>query len=141
MRRRLRTFTLRTGTLLCLLITVAFVVSGFCSFGIDIKGGPLVWVLAGTVWFGLDDMRGAQVVFFRPRQFPRWLWLTFGWSPWVGVPLVAILLAVAVPTLLVWRFVPKFPPGHCRRCGYNLKGLTQPRCPECGASFELKGDA
>jgi predicted amidophosphoribosyltransferase len=43
-----------------------------------------------------------------------------------------------VPTLLVWRFLPKFPRGHCRRCGYNLKGLTEPRCPECGESFKHK---
>lgn len=24
----------------------------------------------------------------------------------------------------------------CTRCGYNLRGLTQPRCPECGLEFE-----
>ncbi len=24
---------------------------------------------------------------------------------------------------------------YCRTCGYILKGLKQPRCPECGASF------
>lgn len=24
---------------------------------------------------------------------------------------------------------------HCRKCGYNLNGLTGTRCPECGASF------
>jgi fructose-specific phosphotransferase system IIC component len=23
----------------------------------------------------------------------------------------------------------------CIRCGYNLTGLTQPRCPECGTPF------
>jgi hypothetical protein len=23
-------------------------------------------------------------------------------------------------------------PGHCRHCGYDLKGLTSPVCPECG---------
>ena len=26
------------------------------------------------------------------------------------------------------------PPGHCRQCGYNLRGNTSGRCPECGAS-------
>ena len=25
---------------------------------------------------------------------------------------------------------------HCPRCGYNLTGLTQPRCPECGVEFD-----
>ena len=26
--------------------------------------------------------------------------------------------------------------GLCLKCGYNLKGLTEPRCPECNTSFE-----
>ena len=48
--------------------------------------------------------------------------------------------AVAVPTLPVRRFVPKPPkPGHCR-CGYNLKGLTEARCPECGMEFSIGDD-
>jgi len=25
---------------------------------------------------------------------------------------------------------------HCPLCNYNLRGLTQPRCPECGFTFE-----
>ena len=57
------------------------------------------------------------------------------------VPLCVVFLSVAVPTLLAWRFWPKpVKPGHCR-CGYNLTGLTEPRCPECGQPFEPKGDA
>ena len=25
---------------------------------------------------------------------------------------------------------------YCRGCGYNLRGLTVPRCPECGRPFD-----
>ena len=32
-------------------------------------------------------------------------------------------------------------PGHCRRCGYNLTGLPEPRCPECGQPFEAMGES
>ena len=28
-----------------------------------------------------------------------------------------------------------YPPGHCRRCGYNLYGNKSGRCPECGKSI------
>jgi hypothetical protein len=26
-------------------------------------------------------------------------------------------------------------PTHCQNCGYNLWGLPEPRCPECGKPF------
>ena len=25
---------------------------------------------------------------------------------------------------------------HCGNCGYDLRGITEPRCPECGAAFD-----
>jgi hypothetical protein len=25
---------------------------------------------------------------------------------------------------------------HCEKCGYNLNGLVEPRCPECGTPFD-----
>ena len=27
-------------------------------------------------------------------------------------------------------------PRYCRKCGYELRGLTTPRCPECGRTFD-----
>lgn len=29
-------------------------------------------------------------------------------------------------------------PAECPVCDYSLRGLTQPRCPECGAELELR---
>lgn len=29
-----------------------------------------------------------------------------------------------------------YPIGHCWDCGYNLTGLSEPRCPECGSQFD-----
>ena len=30
--------------------------------------------------------------------------------------------------------IPQF--GFCAQCGYDLRGLTEPRCPECGTTFD-----
>ena len=58
--------------------------------------------------------------------------------------LVLLLLAVAI--MFIW-FISLFlkpahhmttktnMPGYCQKCGYNLRGLTKPRCPECGTPF------
>ncbi len=140
MNRRLRTFTLWIGTLLCVLIAAAFVVSGWWSFGLDVKGGPFVMVVGGTVWLGIDDV-DTRWVFFDPSPMVGWWWKNFGWIAYAHVSLFSLFAVVAIPTLLVWRFWPKpVKPGHCR-CGYDLTGLPEPRCPECGKPFEPRGDA
>jgi len=83
-----------------------------------------------------------------PRIVP---WMVRTWSQPLGKPYLAVLLVS--PFLLTWaaeclllslivflrnRYRPVFPPGHCRKCGYNLFGLPEPRCPECGKPFELQ---
>lgn len=49
---------------------------------------------------------------------------------------------IYVPVLMATRYYwptrgaqPK--PLVCPNCGYNLLGLTVPRCPECGSVFEI----
>ncbi len=57
-----------------------------------------------------------------------------------AVHLGLLVLATALPSLFLtgvpWvrRFV-RHRSGRCVRCGYNLHGLTEPRCPECGTRF------
>lgn len=75
--------------------------------------------------------------------------MTGGTWPWInaGVGLLVILTAgLAVIALAVlwrrgyvqgWHAARKTPP-TCIRCGYNLSGLTQCRCPECGSEFRLE---
>ena len=147
--RRLRTFILISGTTLSVLIAVAFVLSGWWMLGLQIPTpyGPAVVVNEGVLGVMLDEDSYSAGLVVVPRgqpsssgsgpRRPSWRW----WMNWsVGwryshLPLYAVFAVVAIPTLLVWRFVPKFPRGHCQRCGYNLTGLTEARCPECGAGF------
>lgn len=65
--------------------------------------------------------------------------------------LVGSVLAVTVAVLIVPAWLFKRRVGHnlrgyvravrvptCHTCGYNLTGLTEPRCPECGQPFDTK---
>jgi hypothetical protein len=49
-----------------------------------------------------------------------------------GIPL--LILAGAVRTHN--HYWPIYPDGFCQSCGYSLRGLTVPRCPECGTPFD-----
>jgi len=56
-------------------------------------------------------------------------------GPWIIGWLVPVALLSGV-AFLRNRYRPIHPPGHCGKCGYNLYGLTDLRCPECGKPFE-----
>jgi hypothetical protein len=65
-------------------------------------------------------------------------WPKSGWSwpaRYVTVPLWQIFLALLLPSSLLWRTDRPVPPGHCRKCRYNLAGNTTRRCPECGTAI------
>ena len=144
--RRLRTFTLWTGTALCVLIAAAFVVSGFWGirFLVPMSRGPGISVMAGSV-----RVVTVETITMPDTVTPHSYGL-FRWNSWIArrasfgkkglfrleFPIYAVFLAVAIPTLLVWRFWPKpVKPGHCR-CGYDLHGNESGVCPECGVEVQ-----
>ena len=138
LRHRLRTFTLWTGTLLSGLIVAAFVASAWwlIAIGAPTKGLPAMFLGGGSVTVLPDNVELETQVVCRNLDG------LFAWNFWRAdsgdfqVPLYAVFLAVAGPTLLVWRFWPKPPkPGHCR-CGYDLTGNTSGVCPECGVEVQ-----
>jgi len=54
-------------------------------------------------------------------------------------PAIGWLAPFAILSGLVFlrnRYRPIFLRGHCGKCGYDLQGLPEPRCPECGNPFE-----
>ncbi len=81
----------------------------------------------GSVNALVRDPRGWDIV---PWIFPVGLVLT---SMVFGAVVLGILFAF---TFVRKRYWPVYPPGHCRRCGYDLRGQIELRCPECGTSFE-----
>ncbi len=137
LRPRLRTFTLWTGTTLSLLIAAAFVVSAWWYVAAQAGSvGVGVAVSQGCIGIRLGDSFPVVPGFYRhPSSLLYGNTWSFGPS-WVTCPLYAVFAAVALPTLLVWRFWPKpVRPGHCR-CGYDLTGNTSGVCPECGVEVQ-----
>jgi hypothetical protein len=69
------------------------------------------------------------------------LWEFFDWdqSPHIDIILMIItlctLLAGATALIMNLRFE-ETSKLICRNCGYCLRGLREPRCPECGESFD-----
>ena len=77
------------------------------------------------------------------------LFITMGPArPWivigVGVLVLLTLGVTGLAAMIVWRrgYVrgwrrARNAPPLCPKCGYDLSGLTQCRCPECGSEFRL----
>jgi uncharacterized paraquat-inducible protein A len=75
------------------------------------------------------------------------LLVSLGLSAWLSTIIVIVLCALLGSTvsLFAWhrpyiRFLRQYLQDHgvavCLRCGYDLRGQTEPRCPECGTEFK-----
>jgi MFS family permease len=53
-------------------------------------------------------------------------------APWILTYLVAFIPASVVYTVTARRRPPRDGLTRCGTCGYILRGLAEPRCPECG---------
>jgi hypothetical protein len=65
------------------------------------------------------------------------------WAAWLVT--AASVLVAALAGYRYWRYQRKrLPPAddepRCEYCGYILRGLPEPRCPECGEPFAHDGE-
>jgi hypothetical protein len=104
------------------------------------KGHPLLWLVVlvtigvYTTWLAVDSV-GPAVSTARANGWAAGAWM-FGWTGVYAVAGPTLLYYAARVGRLCWRmYAPTapFPPGHCRRCGYDLAGNVSGACPECGA--------
>ena len=117
-----------------LLLTYLAVVA-FCARPLRSHRRVLLVSLAGSSCFTTV----MQLTFLLRYGVPPQEWLapiSVGW-------LLSFAILWAVPSLILcgvvgyrrrWR--PEYGPGKCAQCGYDLRGLVEPRCPECGTAFD-----
>lgn len=97
----------------------------------------------GNAW-GLGNLQGFASILVQPES--AWLPTTSSAQIAMGGPATAMALRVVYVPLwpwlvlsaaaaggLWWKAGKRIAPGHCRECGYDLRGLSGEKCPECGA--------
>ncbi len=56
-----------------------------------------------------------------------------GWKGYLLSLLGASMLGLGLASMFQWMTeIRTDRETRCRKCGYILKGITEPRCPECG---------
>lgn len=66
--------------------------------------------------------------------------LRTGWLSLRGTAVLMTVVAFAfgwAAFFLEKVAIVRYGPGLCQTCGYDLTGLTSPRCPECGTGFVI----
>lgn len=128
---------------LCTAIAAVWLVSGwYLLYWVrDWPGGGYIRLIvaSGTVALGQgpEDANSPGIgsaLAVRTGSEPTWRWSA---QPLSSVDMVQIpiwfpfLLAAAATAFLWWRAGRRPKPGHCT-CGYNLAGIEDKACPECG---------
>jgi hypothetical protein len=153
----------RAGLISCLLIVLAGAVTAFFRLtyrtsttaplaqlmgwtryeslvSVTLAGGELQ-VFYGDDWLDEGEKLGWDVQPIASLGWGDLDWVISGGLEEIqlALPLWILLVIVAIPTaFLFWRDRP-IPPGHCRKCGYNLTGNVSGVCPECGKPVRSRG--
>lgn len=126
--------------------------AGELWFGLEVVGPQLdVVVLRGSGEQFTHFLHGFETYRLGARRVPGWrrvnpqfaaalapqgVWVTN-----VSIPLwLAFAVGLVYPCVSLCRRVAREDArrarGECLGCGYNLTGLSEPRCPECGRQIE-----
>ena len=144
-RPRLRRIFKWAGLIACVLIVVAWGVSLKCwvaRYGLEVvvtlDDGNAIVGWPSHYWGPVPRWHTSETIPGHSFQY-GFVWPAVHRQP-SGPPLTVIhlpfwfpLLVVAIPTAILWhRDRRRIPPGHCRKCGYDLTGNESGRCSEGG---------
>lgn len=80
------------------------------------------------------DGQTGDFLFNHPDDPWRIVWWGLAWDALVAFPLLVFLWLIGwqVAVLTEARRFKRLENGTCPRCRYDIRNLTEPRCPECG---------
>ena len=152
-RSKMRRVVKWSGTAAFLLLLGAWLVSGTLVIKLESSTGNGVCFVSGWCclrWgvtpdiaeatkktLGVDQIGGFEVY---ERSFAQFDW---DWHPILASRIGVVIpgwypvgVAGALMAVLWWLDRRRIPPGHCRKCGYDLTGNVSGVCSECGASHD-----
>jgi hypothetical protein len=94
--------------------------------------GSVRYFVAALVLIGLVPI-GDALLAGNPSSALRWTGHGVIFLGYLGAALVALKGVLVIRRL---RRETRFEQGHCRGCGYNLRGNTSGICPECGQATD-----
>lgn len=106
--------------------------------------GTRVFVLfgQGALVMGVPPYPNPRGWFFNETNFNHIFWLPFIET---NIPPIAIGMPLWIPFAVTvaiafasWRSLRALPPGHCRKCDYDLTGNVSGMCPECGEKVQRR---
>jgi hypothetical protein len=95
---------------------------------VPVTAGSVTW----TTWFVIALRNWIAE---RPPGF-SWTGIATDWVIVFAACAVLPALLLSGAAFIRNRYWPLREPGHCRVCDYDLRGLPESRCPECGTPFD-----
>jgi hypothetical protein len=92
---------------------------------------PIVAIWASELLVAMGWIAQAQYLAWLER-LPWGTYTAIGTAAYAAELFFIIMLAIRLRAFSQGLIV--FRPGLCALCGYDLTGLTEPRCPECGSA-------
>ncbi|UCG15098.1 MAG: hypothetical protein JSV19_07345 [Phycisphaerales bacterium] len=127
-----------TNVLFCTALGMSWIVWSlvFFAYARRMEGYPwvkrmVIWLLGGSLLQLLATVPSHVVVSRRPGCF---VGIATALGVFGGLFVMCWAFGPGI-VLLFWSETRKRMAGHCPGCGYNLRGLSEQRCPECGRAF------